>query len=113
MCKLKNYRLELIIICDFQLLLSPFILLPEEGVLHTLDLDDPELGLRHGLVEKAVHCPVAAVFPGHGHPQEVLGHRHRQPRFWKRAGWVCGCRREGMRCRDIHGRGGRRGGERR
>ena len=41
---------------------SPLVLLPEEGVLHTLDLDDPELGLRNCLVEKAVNRPVAAVF---------------------------------------------------
>lgn len=44
-------------------LFSPLILLPEERILHTLDLDDPELCLRHRLVEKAVHCSVAAVFP--------------------------------------------------
>lgn len=72
------------------LLPSPLVLLPEEGVLHTLNLDDPELGFRHGLVEQAVHRPVAAVFAGHGHPQEVLTHRHWQPRLRKEAGWVGG-----------------------
>lgn len=46
----------------FALLSSPLVLLPEEGVLHTLDLDDPEFGLRNCLVEKAVNRPVAAVF---------------------------------------------------
>lgn len=71
---------------------SPLVLLPEKGVLYSLDLDDPELGLGHRLVEQAVHGPVAAVFPGHGHPQEVLAHWHGQPRFWKKAGLV-GARR--------------------
>lgn len=89
------------------LLRSPLVLLPEEGVLHAQDLDDPELGLRHCLVEKAVHCAVTAVFTWDGHLQEVLGHRHRQPRFRKKAGWVGGGRRERMRRREIHGwRGG-------
>lgn len=75
--------------------LSPFVLLPEEGVLHTLNLDDPELGLRDRLVEQAVHRPVAAVFTGHRHPQEVLGHRHWQPCFWKKARRVGGRWRQG------------------
>lgn len=92
------------------LLGSPLILLPEEGVLHTQDLDDPELGLGHCLVEKAVHCAVAAVFTRDRHLQEVLAHRHGQPRFRKKAGRVGGGRREGMRGGEIHGRGGGGGG---
>lgn len=71
---------------------SPLVLLPEEGVLHAQDLDDPELGLRHRLVEKAVHRPVAAVFTRDRHLQKVLAHRHGQPCFRKKAGWVGGCR---------------------
>lgn len=81
---------------------SPLVLLPEKGVLHTQDLDNPELGLRHSLVEEAVHRPVAAVFTCDWHLQEVLTHRHGQPCFWKKAGWVGGCWREGMRRREIH-----------
>lgn len=92
------------------LLDSPLVLLPEEGVLHTLDFDDPELGLRHCLVEKAVHCPVAPVFTRDWHLQEVLAHRHWQPCFRKKAGWVGSRRREGMRRGEIHGWGRGRGG---
>lgn len=91
----------------------PLVLLPQERVLHTLDLDDPELGLRHRLVEKAVHRPVAAVLTGHRHLQEVLAHRHGQPRFRKQTGRVGGRRRERMRRGEIHGGrggGGGRGG---
>lgn len=40
--------------------------------MNTEDLQDAELGLRHGLVEEAVNGPVAAVIPGDGHLQEVL-----------------------------------------
>lgn len=94
-----------------RLCFAPLILLPEERILHALDLDDPELGLRHRLVEKAVHGPVAAVFARHRHLQEVLAHRHGQPRFRKKAGRVGGRRREGMRRGEVHGggRGGRTG----
>lgn len=89
---------------------SPLVLLPEEGVLHAQDLDDPELGLWHRLVEKAVHRPVAAVFAGDRHLQEVLAHRHGQPCLRKKAGRVGGRRREGMRRGEIHGWGGGGGG---
>lgn len=92
---------------------SPLIFLPEEGVLDPLDLDDPELGFRHRLVEQAVHRPVAAVFAGHRDPQEILAHGHWQPCLWEKAWRVGGGRREGVRRGDVHGRGCRcrRGGE--
>lgn len=69
---------------------SPLVLLPEEGVLNTQDLDDPVLGLQHGLVEKAVHCAVAAVFTRNWNLKKVLVHHHRQPGLWKKAGRVGG-----------------------
>lgn len=74
------------------IVLSPLVLLPEEGVLHAQDLHNPELGLRHRLVKETVHGPVAAVLARHWHLQKVLAHCHGQPCFWEKAGWVGGGR---------------------
>ena len=92
-------------------MISPPVLLPQEGVLDAEDLQDAELRLGDGFVEEGVNGPVAPVVTGYGHLQEVLAGCHGQPGLREHAGGGGGGGRERERERERHAEIHRGGGE--